>query len=287
MAKKKKKFNLSSFVMNFPVSAWMILFVAVPFIYVVCISFFHKGTYGGVTFKFTIDNYKAIFDPLYLVTFGKSFFISLITTLICILIAYPFTYFIAQKTEVKKEVFMSLVMIPFLVSSLIRLFAWISILRKDGILNSLLMNLGITDKPLQLVYNNTGSIIGLVYMLLPFMILPLYSSIEKLDKFYLEAASDLGAKPSTTFMKITLPLTAPGIFAGSILVFIPSLGLYFVTDLLGGSKTQVIGNLIKNQFITARNWPLGAALSVFLIIITLLLVYLYQKAGGDMDELGV
>ena len=182
---------------------------------------------------------------------------------------------------------MSLVMIPFLVSSLIRLFAWISILRKDGIINSLLINMGIIDKPLQLVYNNIGSIIGLVYMLLPFMILPLYSSIEKLDKFYLEAASDLGAKPAKAFMKITLPLTAPGIFAGSILVFIPSLGLYFVTDLLGGSKTQVIGNLIKNQFITAHNWPLGAALSVFLIVITLLLVGLYQKAGGDMDELGV
>ncbi|MEI3336797.1 MAG: ABC transporter permease [Clostridium sp.] len=287
MATKKKKFNLSSFVMNSPVSLWMILFVAIPFIYVVCISFMHKGTYGGVTFKFTTDNYKAIFDPLYLVTFGKSLLISLVTTIICILIAYPFTYFIAQKTEIKKAVFMSLVMIPFLVSSLIRLFAWISILRKDGIINSLLINMGIIDKPLQLVYNNIGSIIGLVYMLLPFMILPLYSSIEKLDKFYLEAASDLGAKPAKAFMKITLPLTAPGIFAGSILVFIPSLGLYFVTDLLGGSKTQVIGNLIKNQFITAHNWPLGAALSVFLIVITLLLVGLYQKAGGDMDELGV
>lgn len=287
MTSKKKKINLSSFVMNFPVSLWMLLFVAIPFIYVVCISFMHKGTYGGVEFGFTIENYKAIFDPLYLVTFGKSLLISLITTLICILIAYPFTYFVAQKTEIKKAVFMSLVMIPFLVSSLIRLFAWISILRKDGIVNSILINIGIIDKPIQLVYNNIGSIIGLVYMLLPFMILPLYSSIEKLDKFYLEAASDLGAKPYKAFLKITLPLTAPGVFAGSILVFIPSLGLYFVTDLLGGSKTQVIGNLIKNQFITARNWPLGAALSVFLIVITLLLVGLYQKAGGDMDELGV
>ena len=122
MATKKKKFNLSSFVMNSPVALWMILFVAIPFIYVVCISFMHKGTYGGVTFKFTTDNYKAIFDPLYLVTFGKSLLISLVTTIICILIAYPFTYFIAQKTEIKKAVFMSLVMIPFLVSSLIRLF---------------------------------------------------------------------------------------------------------------------------------------------------------------------
>jgi spermidine/putrescine transport system permease protein len=128
--------------------------------------------------------------------------------------------------------------------------------------------------------------IGLVYMLLPFMILPLYSSIEKLDKSLLEACSDLGAKPVTAFFKVTLPLTMPGVFAGSILVFIPALGYFFVTDLLGGNKTQVIGNIIRNQFITARNWPLGSAISIFLIIITLLLVWLYQKSGGSMDDLG-
>jgi len=128
--------------------------------------------------------------------------------------------------------------------------------------------------------------IGLVYMLLPFMILPLYSSIEKLDKSLLEACSDLGAKPFTSFLRVTLPLTMPGVFAGSILVFIPSLGYFFVTDLLGGNKMQVIGNIIRNQFITARNWPLGAAISIFLIIITLVLVKLYQKSGGNMDDLG-
>ena len=148
------------------------------------------------------------------------------------------------------------------------------------------MKIGIIHEPLQLVYNTTGTIIGLVYMLLPFMILPLYSSIEKLDKSLLEACCDLGAKPAKAFLKVTLPLTMPGIFAGTIMVFIPALGLFFVTDLLGGSNTQVIGNIIRDQFITARNWPLGAALSIFLIVITLILVWLYQKSGGDMDELG-
>ena len=148
------------------------------------------------------------------------------------------------------------------------------------------MGIGLIDKPLQLVYSMVGAIIGLVYILLPFMIMPLYSSIEKLDKSLLEACSDLGGKPVTTFLRVTLPLTMPGIFAGIIMTFIPALGLFFVVDLMGGGKILVMGNLIRNQFITAKNWPLGAALSLFLIIITLILVKIYQKNGGNMDELG-
>ena len=282
----KKKLNLPLIVTVGPVSAWMILLVAIPFMYIFAISFMNKGPYGGVVIGFTLDNFKQVFDPLYLKVFGESLLISALTTIICILIAYPFTYFIAQKSIIKKTVFMAMVIVPFLVSSLIRLFGWINLLRKDGIINSMLLKLGLIHEPLQLVYNTTGVMIGLVYMLLPFMILPLYSSIEKLDKSLLEACSDLGAKPFTSFLRVTLPLTMPGVFAGSILVFIPSLGYFFVTDLLGGNKMQVIGNIIRNQFITARNWPLGAAISIFLIIITLVLVKLYQKSGGNMDDLG-
>lgn len=283
----KKKLNLPLLVTVGPVSAWMILLVAIPFIYVFIMSFMNKGAYGGVVVGFTLNNFIQVFDPLYLKVFGQSLLISAFTTIICVLIAYPFTYFIAQKTTIKKTVFMAMVIVPFLVSSLIRLFGWINLLRKDGIINSMLMKWGVIQEPLQLVYNTTGVMIGLVYMLLPFMILPLYSSIEKLDKSLLEACSDLGAKPVTAFFKVTLPLTMPGVFAGSILVFIPTLGYFFVTDLLGGNKIQVIGNIIRNQFITARNWPLGAAISIFLIVITLLLVRMYQKSGGSMDELGV
>lgn len=282
----KKKLNLPLLVTVGPVSAWMILLVAIPFIYVFIMSFMNKGAYGGVVLGFTLNNFIQVFDPLYLKVFGESLLISAFTTIICVLIAYPFTYFIAQKTTIKKTVFMAMVIVPFLVSSLIRLFGWINLLRKDGIINSMLMKWGVIQEPLQLVYNTTGVMIGLVYMLLPFMILPLYSSIEKLDKSLLEACSDLGAKPVTAFFKVTLPLTMPGVFAGSILVFIPALGYFFVTDLLGGNKIQVIGNIIRNQFITARNWPLGAAISIFLIVITLLLVRMYQKSGGSMDELG-
>ncbi len=284
--KRKSKINAPFLTMVLPVSAWMILFVAIPFLYIFIISFMKKGTYGGVKLGFTLENIIGVFNPLYLKVFASSLLMAALTTIICVIIAYPFTYFIAKKTTIKKTVFMAMVVIPFLVSSLIRLFSIINLLRKDGIVNSFLLDVGLISQPLQLVYNKTGAMIGLVYILLPFMILPLYSSIEKLDKSLLEACSDLGAKPIKAFMRVTLPLTMPGVFAGSILVFIPALGLFFVTDLLGGSKTQLIGNLIRNQFITARNWPLGAALSLFLILITLVLVWLYQKSGGSMDELG-
>ena len=210
---------------------------------------------------------------------------SAFVTVICLLIAYPFTYFVVKKTEIQRTVFMSMVMIPFCVSMIIRIFSWINLLRSDGTINRFLEWTGIISEPLKLVYNQTGAMIGLIYMLLPFMILPLYSSIEKLDKSLLEASSDLGARPAVSFLTVTLPLKKPGIFAGCVMVFIPSMGLYFITDLMGGSKTLVIGNLIKNQFITARNWPLGAAMSVMLMVITLLMLKAYTRAGGRMDDL--
>ena len=282
---KKRKFAMAKYCMITPISLWMYLLVAIPFIYIIIISFMNKGTYGGVTPGFTVNNYLSILNPLYIYTFLKSIGMSVAVTFICLVIAYPFTYFIAKKTPVQKTVFMSMVMIPFCVSMIIRLFLWVNILRSEGIINNFLISLGLIKEPLKLVYNPVGAMIGLVYMLLPFMILPLYSSIEKLDKSLIEAANDLGAKPVKSFLKITLPLTKPGIFAGCVMVFIPSMGLYFITDLMGGSKTLVIGNLIKNQFITARNWPLGAAMSVILMLITLALLKGYQKAGGSMDDL--
>ncbi len=280
------KKRLSAWIMCGPVAIWMILLVAVPFIYIFIISFMKAGTYGGVEFGFTLENIKDALELSTLKVYWDSFVIAAETTAICLIIAYPFAYFVARKTEIKKTVFMALVMVPFMVNSMIRLFSWINLLRKEGLINQILISAGIIKAPLQLVYNRTGSIIGLVYTLLPFMILPLYSSIEKLDRSLLEACSDLGAKPVTAFMRVTLPLTAPGIFAGVIMVFIPALGLFFVTDLMGGSKVMVLGSLIRNDFITAKNWPLGSALAVILILLTLFLVFLYRKKGGDMDALG-
>lgn len=283
--KKKMGSFWAKYAMISPISLWMYLLVAIPFLYIIAISFMNKGTYGGVTVGFTIHNYLDILNPLYITTFAKSIGISLAVTVICLLIAYPFAYFVAQKKVVHKKVLMAMVMIPFCVSMIIRIFSWTNILRAEGVINHVLMAVGLIKEPLKLVYNQTGAMIGLVYMLLPFMILPLYSSIEKLDPMLLEAASDLGARPLKSFLQITLPLTKAGIFAGSVMVFIPSMGLYFITDLMGGSKTLVIGNLIKNQFITARNWPLGAAMSVILMLITFGMLKGYQAAGGSMDDL--
>ena len=284
--RKKRKIDPAFLVMVGPVSGWMLLLVLVPFLYIFVISFMHRSAYGGVKPGFTLENILQVFNPDYLQVFGVSIGYAAITTILCILIGYPFAYFVAKKTPVKKTVIMALVMVPFMISSLIRLFAWINLLRREGIINQALLALGVIHKPLQLVYNNVGAVIGLTYTLLPFMILPLYSSIEKMDKSLLEASYDLGAKPAEAFLKVTLPLTMPGIFAGTIMPFIPTLGLFFVIDLMGGSKVLATGSLIRNEFITAKDWPLGAALSLFLILVTLILVKVYQSRGGNMDELG-
>ena len=285
MKKGKNKELLAMITMIGPIGFWMILFVAIPLIYVFAISFMKKGTYGGIELAFTLSNYTEILNPLYLQIFIGSIITAGISTIACLAIGYPFAYFIARKSQIKKNFLLMLVMLPFLTNSLIRMYGWIILLKGEGIINKILVSLHIISEPIQLIYTNFAVMLGLIYCLLPFMILPLYSSIEKLDMSLLEAASDLGAKSTKTFLNITLPLTMPGIFAGSILVFIPALGLFFIADLLGGSKVMLIGNLIRNQFLTARNWPFGAALSMTLILITLILVAGYKKAGGSMDDL--
>ncbi|PRR81011.1 ABC transporter permease [Clostridium vincentii] len=284
--KNKKKNLLSIVTMVGPIGFWMTVFVAIPFLYIFAISFMNRGEYGGIELGFTLSNYANVFDPLYMNVFTGSIWMATKTTVLCILIGYPFAYFIAQKSSGKKTMLLLMVIVPFLTNSLVRTYGWIILIRSEGIINNFLLAIHLIKEPLEILYTNTGVMIGMVYTLVPFMILPLYSCIEKLDKSLLEAASDLGAKPRRAFTKITLPLTMPGIFAGSILVFIPTLGYFFISDLLGGSKVMLIGNLIKNQFLTARNWPFGAALSIILIIMTLVLVGVYKKVGGDLDELG-
>jgi spermidine/putrescine transport system permease protein len=182
---------------------------------------------------------------------------------------------------------MMLIIIPFFTSSIVRTYGWMVILRTEGVINTILLSLHLIKEPLQMLYTNASVIIGMAYTFLPFMILPLVSSIGKLDSALLEASADLGAKKQVTFLTITLPLTMPGIFAGVIMVFIPSLGYFYIPEMLGGSKVMLVGNLIKNQFYVARNWPFGAALSVFMILITLVLISLYKKSGGDINELGL
>lgn len=271
-----------------PVTFWMIAFLFIPIVLILVVSFMTRGTYGGIEYVFTLENYARFFDSLYLDILLMSLLMATATTVICIIFGYPFAYWIARSPSKYRTFLLFLVIIPFWTNSLIRTYAWIILLRTEGVINHLLMSIGLISEPLALLYNSGAILIGLVYTLFPFMVLPLYASIEKLDKSYLEAASDLGAKGWQTFMKITLPLTMPGIVAGSLLVFIPTLGLFFIPDLMGGAKTMMIGNLIKNQFLTARDWPFGAASSVILVILTMILIFVYLRISkGNKDDLGV
>ena len=269
-----------------PVIFYAFLLILAPLVYILFLSFLTSDNYGGYVHDFTLENYAEVFDPVNLTIFGKSAVIGLITTLICLLISYPFAIFLRDKPLKTQNLIIKLVMVPFLTNSLIRTYGWITLLRKHGVINSALLGLGIIQSPLPLMYNYLGIIIGMVYTLLPFMILPVYSAVSKVDQNLLDAAEDLGAGKLAKFRRVYLPLTLPGAFNGSLMVFIPAIGYFFIADILGGGKAMIIGNLIKNQFLTARNWPLGAALSIFLLIVTFGLVKLYERIGGDLDELG-
>lgn len=286
--RKRKIKNTSAIWMISPVTLWMIAFLFIPIVLILVVSFMSRGTYGGIEYIFTLDNYARFFDSLYLNILLASILLAAATTIICIIFGYPFAYMIARSSPKYRTLLLFLVIIPFWTNSLIRTYAWIILLRTEGVINHLLISLGFISEPLTLLYNSGAILVGLVYTLFPFMVLPLYASIEKLDKSYLEAASDLGAGGMQVFLKITLPLTMPGVVAGSLLVFIPTLGLFFIPDLMGGAKTMMIGNLIKNQFLTARDWPFGAASSVILVILTMILIYVYLRISkGNKDDLGV
>ena len=272
-------------VMVGPVVFWLCLFVLLPTAYVFIISFFKKGVYGGVIPGFVLSNYTGLFNALYLQIFLKSLWVALLVTLVCLLLGYPLAYIMARAGERIKLILIMLVMLPFWTNSLIRIYGWITIMRSDGFINKLLTVAGIIGKPLQLLYNDGAVMLGMVYTLLPFMVLPLYSSVEKLESSLLEAARDLGARPYRSFFRVTLPLTFPGIFAGFIQVFIPTMSYFFITDIMGGSKAMMIGNLINNQFISARNWPFGAALSIMLILLTVLLIRIYTAIGGKLEDM--
>ena len=270
----------------FPVIIYSFLLILLPLLYVLYLSFLTSDSYGGMINVFTLQNYFDIFDITYINMFLKSSLIAVITTIICLLISYPFALILRGKSKYIQNLATKLIMIPFLTNSLIRTYGWIILLRKSGIINTGLLNLGIISKPLTLMYNNFGIIVGMSYTLLPFMLLPVCASVLAIDENIIEAARDLGAKPLQIFRKIIVPQTLSGVFNGSLMVFIPAIGYFFIADILGGGKTMIIGNLIKNQFLQARNWPFGSAISIFLIIITFILVKFYKSVGGKMDDLG-
>ena len=262
--------------MVFPLYAFTLIFVLFPLVYLIVISFMTRAEVWGFVNDFTLDNYKQILEPINLRTFGQSLKLAGIATVLNVLIGYPFGYFMARLPERRRSLVMKLVMIPFWTSSLMRLYGWIIIFRSNGVLDSALMGLGLTEEPLKLLFSYEAVVVGMIYALLPMMILSVYSSASKLDFELVAAARDLGASRFTAFRTVALPLTMPGLFSGVILTFIPSMGLFFVADILGGNKIVLVGSLIQQQITKGRNIPFAAALSVVLLVLTSLLIYLYR-----------
>lgn len=264
-----------------PAAAVMLVTLFVPTIIVLAYSFLSRGAYGGVELPWTFENYTRLWDPLYIVILWRSVWIAAVTTAICLVLGFPLAWFIAR-SGARKNLWLALVILPFWTSFLIRTYAWMFLLRDTGLINTVLLNLGWIREPLPMLYNNGAVILGLVYGYLPFMVLPLYATLERLDQNLLAAAADLGANPWQTLRRVTIPLSASGIQAGALLVFIPCLGTYLTSDLLGGSKTILIGNLIQAQFTAARDWPFGAASAIALIALTIGLLAVLRKSPKDL-----
>lgn len=259
-----------------PLYIFTLLFLAGPLVYMLVLSFMKRAEVWGVVNEFSLQNYINIIQPIYLKTFAESFNLAIISTLFVTLIGYPFGYFMAKLSVKRKKQMMLLLMLPFWTSSLIRLYGWMIIFRANGLFDKLLMTLSITDTPLKLLYTYPAVVVGMIYALLPFMIFSVYSSAEKLDWSLVEAARDLGASPMKAFLRISLKLTMPGLLSGVVLTFTPSMGLFFIADILGGNKIVLVGSLIHEQLMKAHNWPFAAALSVALLILTGLMIQLYK-----------
>ena len=246
---------------------WALAFVVAPALIMLIYSFAQRGTLGGVVLGFTLESYRSVVDPVYLQIVTRSIGYAALTTAICLAAGYPVAYLIGRAELRWRNLLLMAVMVPFWTSFLIRTYAWVTILKSEGLLNSLLVQLQLISEPLELLYTPGAVVLGLVYTFLPFMILPIYSSVEKLDGALIEAALDLGAGPLRAFSRVIVPLTSPGIAAGVLLVFVPALGIYAVNDILGGGRVDMIGNIIENQFKgNARNWPFGAALGTTLLV---------------------
>jgi spermidine/putrescine transport system permease protein len=276
----RRRPGLQVLLLIFPSLFWLVVFFAVPLIIVFVYSFLKRGPYGQIVWEFNLQNYVRFFDPLYLRIFARSFRIAAITTVVCFLLGYPMAYWIATRPPRWRNTLLLLLMIPFWTNFLVRTYAWILILRDTGLLNNALLSLGLIQEPLPLFGTDLAVIIGLVYGWFPDMVLPCYAAVERLDHSLVEAAQDLGANELRAFLRVVFPLTLPGIIAGSILVFIPSLGAYVTPDLLGGAKSVMIGNVIQSQFLSVRDYPFGSAFSFVLMAMMLLATLLYFRVGA-------
>lgn len=277
---KKIKQNLPAL----PILLYLIILVGVPLLLVVILSFLSIDNLGNIVFEITLDNYKKMFDSIYLRVFLNSFLLAAFTGLITLLIGYPVAYFTTSLSPKTRSFVIMLIMLPFWVSSLLRTYGWSILLGKDGLINNILMFLNIIDKPLNMMYRFGTVLTGTAYMLIPFMIISIYNSVDKLDRSLLEASYDLGGSKWKTFFNITLPLTMPGIAQGFTLVFIPALGLYYISDLLGGGNTMFLGNLINNMATRGRNRPLASAFAIGMILLVILVLFIYSRVTKNNKE---
>jgi spermidine/putrescine transport system permease protein len=266
---------------------WSVGFLFIPLMVVCVISFAMRGTYGGVIWQFSLENYRDLWHVVYARIFGQSLVLASLTTVVCLLMGFPLAYYIGRLSPRWQAVWLLLIMIPFWTNFLVRTYAWMFILRTEGLLNTVLLGLDVITTPVELLYTDKAVLIGLVYGYLPFMVLPLYATLERLDPAVIEAARDLYADPWSVFWRVIVPLAKPGIIAGCILVFIPSLGAFLTPDLLGGARNMMIGNLIQHEYLVARDWPLGSAISLILMIIVIASVAAYFFVESTRSRKGV
>lgn len=260
---------------------WLGIFVLIPSILLILTSILTQGDVHLIRIIFSFNNYERAFNWMYMHIFLRSLILAGITTFFCLVLGFPFAYMMAKAPKKFKNLYLLAIIIPFWTSSLITTYAMIIILKAKGLLNTLLLSLGIIHQPLHLLYTNFAVMLGLVYNMLPFMILPLYANLEKLDDRYIEAAQDLGASSFRIFTRIIFPYALPGVIAGTLFVLLPAMTLFYIPELLGGAKSLLLGNIIEDQFITARNWPLGACLSIILTAFMALLIWVYWRVSDN------
>ncbi|MBL9062824.1 ABC transporter permease [Tabrizicola sp.] len=277
-----------------PVTLFLGFFFLLPLLIIALYSFLSPGLYGGVEWTFYHWNYgrifgwadgiNEIFEPIYLQILWRSLSFAALTVVLTLILCYPVAFWVSRLSERWRLVFMFLITLPFFSSLIVRLYAWLLILKPTGLFNTALLSLGVISEPLEILYTPTAVVLGMVYVMVPFMFLPLYSAVDNLDRAQVEASLDLGANRVQTFLKVILPQTLPGIMGGAVIVFIPSVGNFVVPDVLGGAKGLMIGNLVEQQFLSARNWPFGSALSMIImaVVLTVLLISVTRarKAGG-------
>lgn len=268
-----------------PMQLWMAVFVGVALLYIVGLSFLARGEALRVTDEFTLDNYARLLDPKYPKALWLSIRLAALTTVLSVLLGYPFAYFMARVSPRWRTWLMLLIIAPFWTNALIRIYGWKILLYANGPINQLLLALGLIDRPLKLLYTQGAVLVGMVYAMIPFVILPVYTGMERMDWTAVEAARDLGAGPVRAFFTVTLPMTRASLQTACVLTFLPSVGLIFLSDLLGGANTALWGNLVQDELLKSRDLPFAAALSTMLLLLTALVILLYRRAGGKGEDM--